>query len=82
MTKSETNRMNAQKSTGARTAEGKATVAKNAIKHGIFAKAALLSNENKAEFDALLTDLKTDLQPQGVLQSFLVEKIESRDGSL
>ena len=42
------NRQNAQKSTGPKTAEGKATSSKNAVKHGLFAEEAVIYGENPA----------------------------------
>ncbi|UCC96542.1 MAG: hypothetical protein JSW66_11940 [Phycisphaerales bacterium] len=47
------NQQNAQKSTGPRTAEGKAAVAQNALKHGLFAVEDLTSAENQADFELL-----------------------------
>ena len=45
----EANRANAQKSTGPRTPEGKATVAQNAVKHGLLARTAVLHGEDWEE---------------------------------
>ena len=47
------NRANARKSTGPRTAEGKAASSANALKTGIYAKSTLLPGEDPAEYDAL-----------------------------
>ena len=44
-----TNRLNAQKSTGPRTAEGKATVAQNAVTHGLRAQAVVFPGEESDE---------------------------------
>jgi hypothetical protein len=45
------NRKNAQKSTGPRTGEGKASVSKNAVKHGLFAE-SVIKGENEADYEA------------------------------
>ena len=42
------NRQNSKKSTGPRTAEGKAVVSKNAVKHGLFAAEAVITGEDPA----------------------------------
>ncbi|MHC4510779.1 MAG: hypothetical protein ACYTAO_17790, partial [Planctomycetota bacterium] len=55
------NQQNAQKSTGPRTAEGKAAVAQNAVKHGLFAVQEVISTENQAEFDLLREQLSAEL---------------------
>lgn len=57
------NRANARKSTGPRTAEGKARVARNGLKHGLCARDALLPEEDPAEFAALVEDLKARWRP-------------------
>ncbi len=44
------NRRNSKKSSGAITSKGKAIVAQNAVKHGIFSKNLLLEEESKEEF--------------------------------
>src|SRR3979490_705097 len=48
----EANRLNAKKSTGPRTAEGKAAVRLNALKHGLFALDPIIEGENPVHFDA------------------------------
>ena len=44
------NRINSQKSTGPRTAEGKAVVSQNAVKHGLLAREAVIRGEDPGEF--------------------------------
>lgn len=74
----EANKENAQKG-GVKTPEGKEIVKYNALKHGLLAKEAVITigegAENPEEFNALLTDLGTQLQPQGTLEEMLVEKV-------
>ncbi len=45
------NRQNAQRSTGPKSAEGKAVSAKNAVKHGLFALETLIKGENREDFE-------------------------------
>jgi hypothetical protein len=69
------NRANAQKSTGAITQTGKAKVAQNAITHGLFAEQLVLATENPLEYQSLLEELHSSLQPVGILERSLVERI-------
>ena len=69
------NKQNAQQSTGPCTADGKARVASNALKHGLTGKQIVLPNENSEDFDAFKVGLASDLNPQGELEEVLVEKI-------
>jgi len=71
------NRRNAQKSTGPRTAEGKAAVAKNATKHGLFARMDVVISENQADFDAFRENMLKELAPVGTMESFLAARIVS-----
>ena len=71
----EANRLNAQKSTGPRTAEGKERVASNALKHGLTGKQVVLPGEDPAEFDAFRSGLIAELAPQGALEEILAEKV-------
>jgi hypothetical protein len=71
----EANRANAQKSTGPRTPEGKATVAQNALKHGLLAKDAVVAGEDLDEFDLLRGQLRAELAPVTLTESLLVERI-------
>ncbi len=72
------NKKNAQKG-GVKTAEGKAIVKYNALKHGLLAKEVVVTvgegAENPEEFNVLLEDLKSQLAPAGTLEEMLVEKI-------
>ena len=75
----EANRRNASRSTGPKTILGKKTVAKNAIKHGFFAKFLLIPHadgkENQHEYDAFYADAHKHYQPLGWLEELWLEKI-------
>ena len=75
-TRTEANRRNAAQSTGPRTPEGKARSSRNATRHGLCSfRAALLSTEDRQEFDLLLEDLRTEHQPDGPTEEILVFKM-------
>ena len=69
------NRLNAQKSTGPRTAEGKAAVARSALWHGLTAASLVAFDEDEADFDDFHNWLTRDLEPSGTLECSLVERI-------
>ena len=73
------NRTNALKSTGPKTADGKARVRRNALKHGLLAGNAVIldgdGKEDPNEFAALLEDVVTAAAPEGPLEEMLVERI-------
>jgi hypothetical protein len=71
----EANRLNAKKSTGPRTAAGKAKVSSNAVKHGLLVQAALLPDEDAEAFGAFADDLLADLKPEGAVERLLAEQI-------
>ena len=66
------NRRNAARSTGPRTADGKARVARNAIKHGFFAAQERWTPEQQRDFEATLEGLRDDFEPQGLLEETCV----------
>jgi len=74
----EANRSNA-KLGGVKTAEGKAVVKYNALKHGLLAKEAVITTgdgaEDPQEFNTLVEGLKTHYNPKGTIEEMLVEKI-------
>jgi hypothetical protein len=55
--------------------QGKQTVANNALKHGVFSKSLILSDEDPAEYKSLLNQLLQELHPSGLLEQTLVERI-------
>jgi hypothetical protein len=69
------NRRNALRSTGPRTLEGKNASALNSMKHGLLAEKVLLPDEDRLEFEGFLGDLRTRLNPEGPLESALVDRI-------
>lgn len=73
------NQQNALESTGPKTPEGKAMVSRNAIRHGIFAREAVIQTgdgrESGDEYAELLAGLREDLKPQGQMEQLVVEKI-------
>lgn len=70
------NKNNSLLSTGAKTKEGKATVARNAIKHGIFSKSLCLKDKEcpneHLQFHQKIID---SFKPKNSFQQFLAEKI-------
>jgi hypothetical protein len=71
----ETNQKNANQSTGPATPEGRAVVAANALRHGLFSDQAVLPNEDaegKLEFAAAL---RAQLKPVTATEYFWVERI-------
>jgi hypothetical protein len=71
----EANRANAQKSTGPRTPEGKATVAQNAVKHGLLARTAVLHGEDWEHYTCFSEELMDELYPDGVMEQELADRI-------
>lgn len=71
------NRRNAEKSTGPRTAAGKAKSRGNALRHGLTAKNLLLASENPAEFEALHAAMIARLRPGDPLEDEFVLRLTS-----
>ncbi len=69
------NRRNATRSTGPRTAEGKAKVARNPIKHGFFAGPEKWTPRQHRDFAETLAGLRDDFQPQGILEESCIVAI-------
>ena len=69
------NRLNAQKSTGPRTPEGKAMMRRNPLRHGLSAATVVLFYESEAEFEQFRQDLASDFDPVGAEECALVEQI-------
>jgi hypothetical protein len=64
-----------RKSTGPRTALGKQRSSRNSIKYGLYSRALVLEGESLAGYYLLLNDLVKDFQPQGALETLLVENL-------
>jgi len=69
------NRLNALKSTGPRTAGGKARSRRNALTHGLTAKNIVIGDEDSKEFEALRAALEDELEAKTSLERELVERI-------
>ena len=75
MNKAESNRRNAQRSTGPKTREGKAISARNSRRHGLLSKQVTLSDEEAAAFTRRRQNMLADLAPEGALQELLADRI-------
>jgi hypothetical protein len=71
------NRLNAQKSTGPQTPQGKAVVSQNALKHGLSARHDVITSESQADFDLHRDALLAELHPIGPMESILADRIVS-----
>jgi hypothetical protein len=71
----EANRRNAGRSSGPRTAEGKARVARNAIKHGFFAGQERWTSLQHRDFAEILAGLRDEFKPDGAGEESCVSTI-------
>lgn len=62
---------------GVKTAEGKAIVRLNSLSHGLFTKEILLQGEDAGLLSGIRDNLIRELQPEGELETILVERIIS-----
>jgi hypothetical protein len=73
------NRRNASRSTGPKTARGKKTVSRNALKQGLLAREVVITSgsgeESVEEFQEMIEGLRAYFQPLGILEEMLVERI-------
>ncbi len=71
----EANRLNAQKSTGPRTPEGRAAVRLNGVKHGLTAETIVLKGESEADFTQLFDSLEAEHDPVTPTEEALVVQL-------
>jgi hypothetical protein len=69
------NRRNALKSTGPRTAAGKAASSRNALRHGLTAHQVVIEGEDPALFDAVHDRFRREFHAVGAMEEFLVERL-------
>jgi len=70
-----TNRRNALRSTGPRTAAGKARSRRNAHKHGLYSRAEPPPPEDAAQIDRLTADCRQRLHPADQIEEVLVRRL-------
>jgi hypothetical protein len=73
--KLEANRRNAAKSTGPRTAEGKAKVRFNAVTHGLTSTTVVLPHEDEQAYQHRLEAWTGELKAPGELGQYLIERV-------
>jgi hypothetical protein len=69
------NRLNARKSTGPRTAEGRERVRRNAVRHGLTARTVVAAFEDENEFKAFTNRITSDYAPTSPLSLELAQRL-------
>jgi hypothetical protein len=69
------NRLNALKSTGPKTPEGRAAVRLNGVKHGLHAQTLVLKGESESDFAALLESYEAEHAPATPTEEALVQQL-------
>jgi hypothetical protein len=77
LAKASANRLNAQNSTGPRTAAGIAHSSRNAVRHGIFATVPVVMGEEETEWDDFRTGFVDSLGAEGTVELTLAERTAS-----
>ena len=75
----EANRLNAQRSTGPRSVEGKDTSKWNALKHGIDAQSLILPGEDPGQLAALAEQYNRQFHPANAVEECLVRSLVLSD---
>ena len=73
--RAETNRANAQHSTGPKSIAGKLRSSQNSFQHGLYSKQLIVPGENPAEFDQLRAKLGSEHQPADTTEEILVDEL-------
>jgi hypothetical protein len=73
--KIEANRRNARQSTGPRSAQGKAMVNLNAVKHGLTATTVVLPHEDARAYQKRVETWTAERAPRGELGRYLAERV-------
>jgi hypothetical protein len=76
------NRLNAKKSTGPRTAAGRARSRMNALRHGLCARVVLLPGEDRSAYGAFAEQIVDELKPKGIVQQILAGRVAALAWSL
>jgi hypothetical protein len=71
------NRLNAQKSTGPRTTNGKRNSRRNALRHGLTAERTIAVIENAADYEAFEAEIMADYEPQTAVEHALLVRLAS-----
>ncbi|WP_108682496.1 hypothetical protein [Methyloceanibacter sp. wino2] len=71
----EANQLNARRSTGPKTAAGKARSRMNALRHGLTASSVVIPGEDAHEFELLRAELVGHFAPRCALEMELVERL-------
>ena len=69
------NRMNAQKSTGPKTPQGRAAVRLNGLKHGLTSSTLVLKGESISDFENLLDSFEAEHCPSTATEEALVRQM-------
>ncbi len=69
------NRVNAVRSTGPKSSQGKSVASQNALKHGLYSAALLVLGETSEAFETLRAELLMSLKPEGPLEVRMAERI-------
>lgn len=73
----EANRLNARKSTGPRTEEGKQQSRQNALRHGLTAETVITTLENAADYQVFEATIYAEYQPRTATSRELVARLAS-----
>ncbi len=67
------NRLNALRSRGPRTVDGRAASRRNALKHGLTARSLMIDGEDPNRFEELRAELFDAYRPQGIVDAQLID---------
>jgi hypothetical protein len=81
MTRAEINRLNAQKSTGPRTQEGKQKSSLNALRHGLTSHLRVLPGEDPELYQLHLRTFLDEYDPQSVTELLEIQKENKQENA-